>query len=146
MESLQQMPDELISWLADHTSIAAFSRGEVLIEESTSTRNCYFIISGETDVLFEGRSLGPTGAGQPEGEMAMFFRQPRSATTVANSDTVTVLNLPAAAFDELQRTNPELANRFQDRLLSYLERARGITSLDAQERARRTTADPDQEK
>lgn len=145
MESLQQMPAELIRWLADHTTINVFDQGEMLIEEGTSTRNCYFIISGETDVLFEGRSLGPTGAGQPEGEMAMFFHQPRSATTVALSRTVTVLNLSAAAFDELRRTSPELANRFQAELLSYLERARGITPHDAQERARRTTGVPDPE-
>ncbi len=137
------MPDELIGWLADHTAIATFKRGDVLIKVGASTRNCYFIISGETNVSFEGRSLGPTGAGQPEGEMAMFFRQPRSATTVAFSDIVTVLNLPASAFDELQTTRPELARRFQSELLSYLERARGITPSDAHERARSTIEGPD---
>ncbi|MEZ5227556.1 MAG: hypothetical protein R2710_13000 [Acidimicrobiales bacterium] len=71
------------------------------------TRNCYFIISGETDVLFSAALLGPTGAGQPEGEMAMFFRQPLQPPPWRTRHRHGS-RPPAAAFDELQRTNPEL--------------------------------------
>lgn len=135
MECLKDMPDAVMEWLTDHTALAVFERGAALIEEGASTRNCYFIVNGETAVTFEGQSLGTTGCGQPEGEMAMFFRQPRSATTIAVSDTVTVLDLPAEAYDELQGERPELANQFRTTLLSYLRRARGIEAADATTRA-----------
>jgi len=135
MPSLADAPDASIRWLADHVDPVRFEPGDILIREGAADRDCYFIVSGVTDVTFAGTSLGPTGPGEPEGEMAMFFRRARSGTTVAITG-VDALRLRAADYDTFDATDPALAEAFRTAILNHLSSARGITAEDSAARVR----------
>jgi CRP-like cAMP-binding protein len=138
MGSLADAPDESVRWLADHVDLVHFEPGDTLIREGATDRDCYFIVSGVTEVTFAGTSLGPTGPGEPEGEMALFFRRVRSGTTVAIS-AVDALRLRADDYDAFDRARPAVAAAFRAAVLHHLSSERGITADDSAARVRALT-------
>ncbi len=120
MLPFQSLPSECIEWVADHTVETSFSQGETLIRQGSHDRDCFFITEGEVEVTRDGRVLGRTGAGNPEGELALLYRTPRSGTTQAITD-VRTLRLKADDFDRLAEKSPEIAQAIADAIVDYLQ-------------------------
>lgn len=113
------------SWLASQVASRTFAAGDVLISQGETTRECYFIVDGETEVVRDGVVLGRSGAGEPEGELGLFLRLPRSATTTAMTTTHTLV-LPAEHWDELCETDRELADHIRVEVCRHLARRFGL--------------------
>ena len=124
LRCLTDVPDAGIAWLASVVEEHAFDVGHVLITEGALDRDCWFLVEGVTEVSSGGSVLGESGAGEPEGEMAMLFRRPRGATTTVTSP-VTALLLRAEDWDGLETDRPELANAIRSGILQHLARRFG---------------------
>ena len=121
LRCLSEVSDAGVEWLASKVIEEEHDVGAVLIQEGSSDRDCYFIVSGDTEVTQNGAVLGVSGAGEPEGEMAMFFRRPRGATTTVTSP-VTALLLRAEDWDALEAQSPDAANHIRSGILQHLGR------------------------
>jgi CRP-like cAMP-binding protein len=121
MQSLEDVPDDAVKWLAASVDEVAFAAGAQIITEGELDRDCYFIVDGLTDVAMGGRVIGQTPSGEPEGEMALFFHRPRGCTTTAVTP-LTTLRLRAEAYDELIATAPETAAAFCDGVMAHMAR------------------------
>ena len=125
LRSLRAVSDQAVTWLAEHITPVSFGSGDVLITEGANDRDCFFIVSGETEVVRGGAVLGVSGAGEPEGELALFLGLPRSATTTAISE-VDALRLRADDYDRLRRETPELADDIRVNVCRHLARRFGV--------------------
>lgn len=123
--SLASVSDEGVRWIADHVEAREFGSGDVLIRQGEPTRECYFIVAGETEVRRDGAVLGITGEGEPEGELGLFLRSPRSATTTARTP-VSVLMLAPDHWDRLCTESPHLAEEIRVALCRHLARRFGL--------------------
>jgi len=121
MQCLVDVPEEVVRWLAEHVVARAFVAGDTLIVEGSLERDCYFIVAGETEVRAGGSVMGRSGPGEPEGEMAMFFRRPRGATTTALGPVETLV-LASTDFDTLASEQPAAAAALQAGVLEHLAR------------------------
>lgn len=124
MGSLEDVPDDVVKWLAHEVDEMFFDPGAQIITEGAVDRDCYFIVDGATDVAMGGRVIGQTLAGEPEGEMALFFNRPRGCTTTA-ATPLTTLCLRAESYDELVATDPTLAAAFRDGVMAHMARRFG---------------------
>jgi CRP-like cAMP-binding protein len=126
--SLASVSDEGVRWIADHVEAREFGRGDVLIRQGESTRECYFIVDGETEVRRDGAVLGITGAGEPEGELGLFLGSPRRATTTARTP-VSVLMLGPEHWDRLCTESPGLAEEIRVGVCQHLARRFGLPAF-----------------
>jgi voltage-gated potassium channel len=125
MESLREVSDASVLWLAEHVEDVQFQPGDQFISEGHRTRDCFFLVSGEADVTRGGQRLGLTGPGEPEGEVALFLRVPRTATTTAIT-VVDALRLPSEAYDAVQAEDPRIAEDLRIGLCRHLARRFGL--------------------
>jgi CRP-like cAMP-binding protein len=128
MQSLRGVSAQVVEWLAAHVQEVVISAGERFITEGESARDCFFLVTGEAQVTRGGVRLGTTGPGEPEGEVALFLRVPRTATTIALTD-VHALLLRAEDYDELERGYPRLAVEFRVPLCRHLARRFGLQAF-----------------
>lgn len=126
--SLECVSDEGVRWIADHVEPATFDRDEALIRQGEPTRECYFIVDGETEVRRDGVVLGVSGAGEPEGELGLFLRLPRTATTTAQTPVSTLVLAPEH-WDRLCAENPELAEEIHVEICRHLARRFGLPTF-----------------
>lgn len=131
--SLSAVSEAAISWLAEHVAPRSFEAGEKLIVQGDSSRECFFIVDGETEVARDGSVLGISGVGEPEGELGLFLRIPRSATTTART-RVSALVLRPGDWDELIETQPSLAEEIRVAICRHLAERFGLPSFAGVER------------
>ena len=93
-----------IAQTADEIDLRA---GTILIQEGERGREFFVIVSGEVEVIRQGRKIASLGPGSFVGEMALLSRAPRTAT-VAAVTALDVLVITDRAFLELMNTIPEL--------------------------------------
>ena len=74
---LRGLDASALDWLSDVVRPLEFAPGDVFVYERAPTRECYFVIEGETEVLVGGSKLGEGGRGDIEGEIALLFETPR---------------------------------------------------------------------
>jgi CRP-like cAMP-binding protein len=134
LKSLSAASEAAISWLAEHVAPRSFEPGDELIVQGDSSRECFFIVHGETEVARDGTVLGISGAGEPEGELGLFLRTPRSATTTART-TVSTLVLRPDDWDELVEAQPPLAEEIRVVMCRHLAERLGLPSFAGVERA-----------
>ena len=128
MASLNGVNDAALEWLAAHVVEVELAAGYEFISEGARTRECYFIVTGEARVSKEGTTLGVTGPGEPEGEVALFLGVPRTATATAVSDT-TALRLDATDYDLLRATDRALAEHLRVAICRHLAYRFGLPSF-----------------
>ena len=126
--SLAAVSDDGVRWMAGHVEPREFGRGDVLIRQGESTRECYFIVDGETEVRRDGAVLGFTGEGEPEGELGLFLRSSRAATTTARTP-VSVLMLAPEPWDRLCAESPGLAEEIRVGVCRHLARRFGLPAF-----------------
>jgi CRP/FNR family transcriptional regulator, cyclic AMP receptor protein len=116
---LQSLPGPSLDWLSESVEEVSFEPGESFIVQGYTDRDCYFLISGEVEVVMNGQTMGTVGPGEVEGEMALLYRRARGATTTA-LETVHALVLRAADFDELASTDEGTARAIADAIIERL--------------------------
>jgi CRP-like cAMP-binding protein len=124
MQSLEDVPDDVVEWLAGAVTEVSFPAGAQIITEGDLERDCFFIVEGLTDVAMGGRIIGQTPAGEPEGEMSLFFHRPRGCTTTAVTALHT-LRLRAETYDQLVATDPKMAAALCDGVMAHMKRRFG---------------------
>jgi predicted acylesterase/phospholipase RssA/CRP-like cAMP-binding protein len=91
--------------------------GEVVSRQGDRDDALYVVLSGSLQVVVAlprgRRHLRPLEAGEIDGEAAVLFQQPRSATLAADADTE-LLKIPATALHELFNADPPIHRRFLD--------------------------------
>lgn len=145
VDLFDHLSDEDRARLAASLRYAPFARGEVLTRQGEEALWLYLIVAGEAVVRVsagEGmeREVARLKAGNFFGEMALMTGALRSATVVAITD-VECYRLDKAAFQDVIRERPELAERIAELLARRrvaLETAR--ENLDAEALQRRLTA------
>ena len=68
----------------------SYKAGEVVVQEGESAKEMFVVRSGKVAVKVHGRTVEEVSAGGMFGEMALIDHSPRSATIVAEEDTVLV--------------------------------------------------------
>jgi CRP-like cAMP-binding protein len=121
MQSLEDVPDDAVKWLAESVDEVVFAAGAQIITEGELDRDCYFIVEGVTDVAMNDNVIGQTPAGEPEGEMALFFNRPRGCTTTA-ATALRTLRLRAEAYDELVANAPDTAASLRNGVMAHMQR------------------------
>ena len=99
--------------MAERLVHAPFARGAVVTRQGAVAHWLYIIASGEAEVFWEAPSgerklLARLPQGSVFGEMGLLTGAPRASTVVAASD-VECFRLDKAAFEEIIRARPELA-------------------------------------
>jgi CRP/FNR family transcriptional regulator, cyclic AMP receptor protein len=84
--------------------------GRVLIEEGTTGREFFLIVSGNAAVRKKGRKVATLGPGQYFGELALLSREPRNATVVAETEML-LLVLGQRQFNGVLDAVPPLARK-----------------------------------
>lgn len=117
----------LVSEIVNRGKLLRFEKGEILIDQGSSTNDVFFIIAGTCDVIVNGRRVAMCGPGDHVGEMAAIDpSQPRSAT-VAAVETVVALKLDEDIFSELGRRHPSIYRAIAQELSKRLvQRYRSI--------------------
>lgn len=80
----------------------AIPAGRTLMRQGQPGSESVIVVSGQADVLIDGRVVSRIGAGDVVGEMALLDGRPRSATVVAATD-MRLLVLDRGQFAELMQ-------------------------------------------
>jgi NTE family protein len=105
---LADLPDALLSKLAEVARQRDIARGEVLVTEGEAAETLYFILSGRFVVRTDAKPIAELAAGEPIGEIAFFAGGTRSATVSAMRASQ-VLELGREDYAALSRDMPELS-------------------------------------
>lgn len=113
IESLRTQPvigdrSDLAEIVAASVEVESFEPGSVLIEDSASDNDIFFILAGVVSIRVIGREVAVRNAGQHVGEMALIDPGQRRSASVVAADGVVVARLPASTFTALAESNPRL--------------------------------------
>ena len=114
---------DLVDAICDDTEILGFAPEESVIQESSSSNDMFFILSGVVSVRVNGREIAVRTAGQHVGEMAILDPGQRRSASVVAKDEVVVARVGAATFARIADCFPllwrniarELAERLRQR-------------------------------
>lgn len=96
--------------------------GEILTRQGEKGATAYIIVSGEAEVVRDGRLLARLGPADVVGEMCLLDGGPRAATVTITANT-RLLALPAEDFQTLLAELPELSLQLLGVLAGRLRRA-----------------------
>ena len=114
---------DLVDAICEEAEILEFAPEELVIEESSSSNDIFFILSGLVSVKVSGREVAVRTAGQHVGEMAVLDPGQRRSASVAAEDQVVAVRVDAATFTRMAHHYPtlwrdiarELAERLRQR-------------------------------
>ena len=86
--------------------IKTYSNGQILCQEGEKGHSMFILLKGQVEISINSfsdnpQSLGIMPAGSFFGEMSLLEDKPRSATTIACSDDVTVIEVSETDFSKL---------------------------------------------
>ena len=107
------LPDDALKALAEKVSSQTLKKDEKLFEKGDVGDALYMIDEGLLNIVTEDKQggtliLNQCGPGETIGEMALFDKEPRSASVVAKTDAH-ILALKQDAFFDLLEENPKAA-------------------------------------
>ncbi|ARU87431.1 Crp/Fnr family transcriptional regulator [Pseudomonas sp. M30-35] len=91
------------------TGFQHFAAGEELIHQGDDAEHVFVIIEGHAEAFVDGHKVGDVQKDEIFGAMAVFTREPRSATVIA-SEACTVMLIPKDQFLSLMHSNPRIAH------------------------------------
>lgn len=94
--------------VAEVASEHVFRDAEEVVRQGDPGDELYVVLSGDLDVLVDGKKVATRGAGDHVGEMAVLTREPRIATVIARGE-VRALGLRQPQFEAMLRERPEIA-------------------------------------
>ncbi|MBL8383844.1 MAG: mechanosensitive ion channel [Burkholderiales bacterium] len=101
--------------VAERLTYSPFAQGEIITRQGNVAHWLYILTAGEADIVIEAdgsarRFVNTLGAGSFFGEAGLLTGAPRSATVVARSN-VECYRLDKAAFEDVLRSRPEIAEQ-----------------------------------
>jgi CRP/FNR family cyclic AMP-dependent transcriptional regulator len=117
---LKPLPPEVLERLAQHASVRAFARREMVLTKGPAPQHLCFLLEGSLQVVdftLEGREVGLyfIEPGEYFAELSLIDGQPQSEFVIATSPTQVVL-LPAAEIRPVMFGTPALAEAVSHRL------------------------------
>ena len=104
----------IVDRLLSSGDAVSFRKGDKIIEQGAPGDEVYFLLFGDTDIIFDGRKLTMRSAPNQVGEMsAMEPGQPRTATVRVRSKTAKAWRITGAVFREIQGAFPRFTERLQ---------------------------------
>ena len=92
-------------------STTKLKKGEYIIHEGDLAQTIYFLLSGELDVIKQGKKINTIRANEVFGELAYVEKIPRTASVVATQDSIVVTFSPANLHRDLDEL-PEWVQNF----------------------------------
>jgi len=108
VELFHEIPGEVLAHIATLLEEELFEKGAYVVNQGDLGRELYIIVSGEVDVLADGKKVDVMSDGAYFGEMAIIDSQPRAADVVANTDLV-VLRMEMDDFHEILTQQEQIA-------------------------------------
>lgn len=130
VELFSSFTEEELLAIAQRLKYALFARGDIITRQGAVAHWLYMLIEGEAEVFLEApdqprRKLSTLHPGNFFGEMGLMTGAPRAATVIATKDTQ-CYQLDKAAFEDILRNRPALAEEISHMLVS---RRFGLDSL-----------------
>lgn len=108
-------------------TILEYKKGDAICIEKEPGETAYMLLSGMAKVSVNGREMAELRAGTLFGEMSLLENLPRSATVMAYSNEVSVLEIGKDDFIDLMKTDNDIAynllrmlyTRVQDSINKY---------------------------
>lgn len=91
------------------TGFQSFAPGERLIHQGDPAEHVFVIIEGHAEAWVDGQKVGDVHKDEIFGAMAVFIREPRTATVIA-TEPCTVMTIPKNQFLTLMQSNPRIAH------------------------------------
>lgn len=109
VEAFQHLAPEELAQIEGTLRLVPVSRGQALIRQGDEAGALFVVASGRFKVVREGNPnpIAELGAGQPIGEIAFFAGGARTATVVAERDSL-VYELKREEFERLAERNPRI--------------------------------------
>jgi len=95
-----------------YMTVGDCAKGHVVVRQGTQANRLYLIKKGKVDILRSGKRVAALGAGQFFGEMALLFKQPRSATVRCSAGCV-LLSLGNSDLRRIMRQNPSVGRQLK---------------------------------
>ncbi len=109
VEAFQHLPPEELAEIERTLNLMPVARGQALIRQGDVSGALYVVVSGRFKVMRSGnpRPIAEIGAGHPIGEIAFFAGGERTATVIAERDSL-VFELKREDFDRLAERSPRI--------------------------------------
>ena len=109
VEAFQHLPEQELAEIEHTLKLVPVARGQALVRQGEEAGALFIVVSGRFKVMREStpRPIAEIGAGTPIGEIAFFAGGTRTATVVAERDSL-VLELKREDFDRLADRNPRI--------------------------------------
>lgn len=111
--------------LLDYTELVVYQKGEVITDIGEVGDAIYFVVTGETALVYEERGsemeIGRMTEGELVGEMSFFDRQPRLLRMRVASNDTQLLKLTRVMYDRLRVEHPYLAVVFLEHAIISLD-------------------------
>ena len=99
---------ELAKELADLVEVFSIPAGETLITQGGDDNRIYFVLSGEFDVIVNGRRIAGRGPSEHVGEMAAVQPAQRRSADVVAAEQAVVAQLKEELFTDLGNRYPQI--------------------------------------
>lgn len=110
---------KVVSEIMSVGEVVGFLRGEKIIEQDANTDDVFFLLTGEADIIVNGRKRSFRAAPNQVGEMAAIEPwKPRSATVQVRSVAVCGLRIPGEQFRTIWQTHADFKGRLQFEMAS----------------------------
>jgi predicted acylesterase/phospholipase RssA len=117
--------DEQLKQVFSIAEVLHFDAGQYIFQEGDAENALYIVLSGRLRALQQTEHgqqvLGDIAAGEPVGELALFTKEPRSASVVAIRKS-TVLQIDEADYDALTHQYPHFAFTLTQFVINRLKR------------------------
>lgn len=118
-ESLQELSSTELEIFAQYLETLQVAEKQILLQEGSSKREMFFLLSGQVELCRGKLQLGQLSAGQHVGELGLITGRSRSAS-IRTLTPVTAARLSFQNLQNLQQRQPALAFKLQDALISRL--------------------------
>jgi predicted acylesterase/phospholipase RssA/CRP-like cAMP-binding protein len=120
-----EITDEQLKQVFSIAEVLHFDAGQYIFKEGDADNALYIVLTGRLRVLQQTDTgmhvLGDVAAGEPVGELALFTKDPRSASVVAIRKS-TVLQIDEADYNALVLQNPQFAFTLTQFVIDRLKR------------------------
>lgn len=109
VDAFRHLGAEDLAAIEARLAVESVARGEALLRQGEPAKDLYIVASGRFHVWREGEPepIAEIGAGSPIGEIGFFAGGVRTATALAERDSL-VLRLSRQDFDDIAARNPQL--------------------------------------
>lgn len=101
----KSLSSQKMNLIANKVKLENFKNGEKIIKEGEDGSKLYIIKQGKADIYVKGNYIRTLNENEYFGERTLFFKEPRSATCVANGEVVELIALEKEDFKLVLENN-----------------------------------------